>query len=234
MHKLNAAVFLLLLTPSIFAQPPSVKVPEKIEGQIASFIILRAETDAKTVMFYPIDEGINVFPSELLADKKATVITAAKPGRYRILVYTGNENGPSSPAICVVLIKGTEPEPQPEPDPKPKPDGDFGLRKLSRDATKKVTSAVRQREQKALAAAIRGHASAVAAGAYDQYTGENYAAWVMHGLRQATGNAATASEWQPWTKDISPALEKLYREGKLSGKTKWAAAFEEIAQGLED
>lgn len=219
------------------AGPPTVRVPAEVAGPVAGFIAIRAESDGAAVMYYPIDAGLNVFPADLLSDRKATVVTAAKPGRYRLIAYTGTQDGPSPPVICTVVVGDAPPVPPgpgPDPGPAPAPDGELGLRRLSREGAARVKAAVRDRQQQALADAISSHASAVAAGSYDQHTGDAYAAWVMHGMRQATSAVATAEEWRPWTQTVSPALERLYRTGVLADKSKWAAAFSEIAQGLED
>ena len=222
-------IAILIATTSVaLAAPPEIKLPDTLKGNVAEFIVVRADTDGQTVIFYPLDPGLQVFPAELLADRRATVVTAARTGKYRLLAYTGNQDGPSKPAVTVIVV-GSDSEPRPEP----KPDGKYGLRKISREAVASVAEQAR-REKSALAAAIRGHASVVASGAYDQYTGENKAAWIMHGLRQVTQSAVTMSQWQSWSRAVSPALERLYRSGQLAQNSDWASAFEEIASGLED
>jgi hypothetical protein len=106
------------------AAPPVVTVPQEVTGDVGSFVAVRATvTDAKIVKFVPVDAGLNVFPADLLADKTATVVTAGKNGRYRILCYSGNADGPSEPVVVTVVIGGGGPpvvDPV-KPDP-PKPD----------------------------------------------------------------------------------------------------------------
>ena len=227
--SIRVMILAFVASTTAIAAPPTISLPEKISGNVAEFIVVRADTDGQTVVYFPIDDGLQVFPSELLADRKATVVTAAKAGRYRLLAYTGNQDGPSKPAVTVIVIGGS-----PDPSPGPKPDGKFGLRRISRIAVTSVPHEQAHREKSVLAATIRGHASVVASGAYDQYTGDNKAAWIMHGLRKVTQAAVTVSAWQPWSSTVSPELERLYRAGRLTRNSDWAEAFEEIASGLED
>ena len=93
------------------AAPPVVTVPAEVAGDVGSFVAVRASvTDAKVVKFVPVDPGLNVFPADLLADKTATVVTAGKNGRYRILCYSGNADGPSEPVVVTVVIGGAKPD----------------------------------------------------------------------------------------------------------------------------
>ena len=122
MNKMIAILVFLLCSAGLLAEPPRIKTPETISGHVGGFIVLRAETDGPSVVFYPIDAGLNVFPQELLVDKKATVVTASHPGRYRILCYTGNQDGPSLPSITTVIVSSPQPGPTPpEPSPPPTP-----------------------------------------------------------------------------------------------------------------
>lgn len=111
---------LLLFAGGISAAPP-VEVPKEVAGEVGAFVTVRAKTDGKVVRFVPLDAGLNTFPSDLLADKKATVVTASAPGRYRLLAYSSVKDDPTEPAVVVVVIGGAAPVPDPKPKPDPKP-----------------------------------------------------------------------------------------------------------------
>jgi hypothetical protein len=115
---------LLLLTAGVgLAAPPRLKLPDGVAGEVADFVTVTAETDGRAVRFVPLDPGLKVFPSALLADPKSTVVTAAVPGRYRLLAYTGNADGPSDPATVTVTIGTPAPAPPGPVPPGPTPPG---------------------------------------------------------------------------------------------------------------
>lgn len=123
-----ALLWVLASVVAAAAAPPVVTLPAEVTGDVGSFVAVRASvTEAKVVRFVPLDPGLNVFPADLLADKTATVVTAGKAGRYRILAYSGNADGPSEPATVTVVIGGGSPpvtdpgKPDTKPDPKPEP-----------------------------------------------------------------------------------------------------------------
>ena len=101
----------LLLT--LFADPT---LPKEIVGTPGAFIPIKPTTAGKAVKFVSLDPGLNLFPSDLLADKTATVASSVTPGRYRVLAYTALDGAPSEPAITTVVIGGTVP-PDVPPDP---------------------------------------------------------------------------------------------------------------------
>lgn len=102
--------------------PPVVTLPKEVTGEPAAFIVVRAECDAPAVKFHAIDAGLNVFPSGLLSDPLATVVTSARPGRFRLLAYSGNADGPSEPVVVTVVVGNAPPQPDPPgPDPEPDP-----------------------------------------------------------------------------------------------------------------
>lgn len=104
-------LFLLLLAGQ------DLKLPAEVRGEPAAFVTVLAETSGKSVKFYPLDPGLSVFPAALLSNPKATVVTAAQPGRYRILAYTASGDIPSDPVLCTVVIGGATPPPAPVDDP---------------------------------------------------------------------------------------------------------------------
>jgi hypothetical protein len=83
---------------------------------VAGFVTVTATTEGKLVRFLPLDGGLNVFPSNLLADPKSTVVSAAVPGRYRLLAYSSVADVPTPPAITTIIIGQVKPDPGPQPD----------------------------------------------------------------------------------------------------------------------
>jgi hypothetical protein len=73
-----------------------------------------ATTEGKVVRYVALDQGLQVFPSSLLANQRATVVTSAKPGRYRLLAYTSVADVPTEPVITTVIIGSSTP-PVPPP-----------------------------------------------------------------------------------------------------------------------
>lgn len=118
----------LVLSGLAWAAPPVVTVPKEIAGDVGDFVAVKAEVqDGKAVKFVPLDSGLKLFPAGLLSDPTATVVTSAKAGRYRILCYSGNADGPSDPVTVTVVIGGAVPIVDPvKPDPvKPEPTAVF-------------------------------------------------------------------------------------------------------------
>lgn len=224
MKMLTAGAACVAAALTALAAPP-VEVPAEVTGPPGGFIPIRAKTDGKMVRYVPLDAGLNVFPADLLADRKATVVSAAKPGRYRLLAYSAVGDDPTEPATVTVVVEGPAPPgPAPVP-PGPQPDGALGLVKASRDGLAKVAAG--REKAAALAQAQRAHASAVAAGAFGADAGKILAGW-----RDANKAAADAGQWAEWGRAVSAKLAELHAAGKLAGTAEWAAAFEEVAQGL--
>jgi hypothetical protein len=121
---MRAACLCLLLLASALGAAPPVELPAEVAGAPGAFVTVRGKTDGKAVRFVALDPGLNVFPAELLTDRKATVVTATKPGRYRLLAYSSVKDDPTDPAIVVVVIGEVKPDPNPDPKPvdPPKPD----------------------------------------------------------------------------------------------------------------
>lgn len=100
------------------AAPPVVTVPQEVAGEPAAFVVVKATTTGKWVKYVPLDGGLSVFPSDLLADKTVTVVVASKPGRYRVLAYSGNDDGGAEAVTTVVIGGGVTPiTPDPPKDP---------------------------------------------------------------------------------------------------------------------
>ena len=83
---------------------PDIMLPETVKAQVGVFVPITAQTKGDTVRFVAIDPGLSVFPANLLADKKSTVVVASRDGTYRILAYTSVDNQPSSPAFCTIVV----------------------------------------------------------------------------------------------------------------------------------
>lgn len=119
--RVPTSLVVCLLPLVAAAAPPEVKLPAEVKGDVGAFVAVRATvTEAKSVKFVALDAGLNLFPADLLADKTATVVTSAKAGKYRLLCYSGNADGPSEPAYTVVVIgEPVKPEPPLPPPDKP-------------------------------------------------------------------------------------------------------------------
>ena len=89
-------------------------VPAEVRGEVAEFVTVIASTEGKVVRYVALDAGLQVFPSSLLANQRATVVTSARPGRYRLLAYTSVADIPTEPVITTVIIGGSTP-PVPPP-----------------------------------------------------------------------------------------------------------------------
>jgi len=112
---------LVWMALAIHAQA-QLTVPTEVKGSPGAFITLVAETTGTEVRFVAMDEGLSIFPPDLLANKKATVVVGMKAGRYRVLAYSSVANKPTPPAICLVIVGDPGPNP-PGPGPEPTPPG---------------------------------------------------------------------------------------------------------------
>ena len=92
-----------LLALSLFAQPSI-----DIKSKPSQFVTISTSLSGDIVKYVTLDAGLSVFPSELLADKKKTVVVAAKNGVYKILAYTAKDNIPSDPVIINLIISDND------------------------------------------------------------------------------------------------------------------------------
>jgi hypothetical protein len=108
MRHVQASLLSVLVTAVLSqAAPPVVTVPAEVTGDVAAFVVVRAEVkDGKAAKFVAVDPGLSVFPPGLLADPFVTVVVGQRAGRYRILCYSGNADGPSEPVTVTVVIGG--------------------------------------------------------------------------------------------------------------------------------
>ena len=98
---------------------PTLTLPEVVTGKPGAFIKVSATTNGREVRWQALDDGLNVFPGEMLKDSKSTVVTG-EAGEHRLMAYTALADVPSDPAVCIVRITGP-PKPEPKPDPRPEP-----------------------------------------------------------------------------------------------------------------
>lgn len=112
---------MMMILLLVLGVDPAVKLPQEITGQPGEFITIKPETNGKVVRFVALDLGLNLFPSDLLADKTATVANAVQPGRYRVLAYTALEGVPSAPSIVTVVVGGAVPPKPVNPVVPPQP-----------------------------------------------------------------------------------------------------------------
>jgi len=105
---MNLIPFLLLS----FGQ--QVTLPPEIHGQPGAFISIPSSTDCKSVQWVVLDQGLNLFPVELLRDTTTAVVSANSPGKFRVLAYAAKGDAASKPAITTVIIGDSDPTPDPE------------------------------------------------------------------------------------------------------------------------
>lgn len=96
---------------------PFVTLPATVEGKIGAYIPIKPLTNGKEVKYIAIDDGLNVFPAEMLIDKRSTVVSSISAGRYRLLAYTAVADTPSQPVITTIVVGNPPPVPPPNPDP---------------------------------------------------------------------------------------------------------------------
>ena len=92
-----------LLALSLFAQTSI-----DIKSKPSQFVTISTSLSGDIVKYVTLDAGLSVFPSELLADKKKTVVVAAKNGVYKILAYSAKDNVPSDPVIINLIISDND------------------------------------------------------------------------------------------------------------------------------
>jgi len=114
--------FFIGLIICVTNQQVDLVLPQTVQAQVSAFVPVTATTKGETVVFVSLDPGLNVFPSNLLVDKKTTVVVASKEGRYRLLAYTCLNNVPSQPAFTTIIVGNPAPNPNPPVPVPPNPD----------------------------------------------------------------------------------------------------------------
>jgi hypothetical protein len=83
-----------------------ITLPQSINAQPNTFVIVQAQTKGKEVKFVPLSAGLSIFPSDLLVSKTQTVVLAAKSGKYQIGAYTAIQDKPSEFVITTINVAG--------------------------------------------------------------------------------------------------------------------------------
>jgi hypothetical protein len=94
---------LALVAGSDTAPSALLSLPGTIKGSPGSFIVIKAETNCKSVRFVIIDEGLNLLPAEELADKTHAVVSGPT-GTYRVLAYGALGDAVTDPVVVTVVI----------------------------------------------------------------------------------------------------------------------------------
>lgn len=105
-------------TPPV-ALEPVLELPERVEGDVGTFIVVKGKTNGTHIQWVPLDKGLAVFPPGMLKDSLATVVQSATPGQYRLLAYTALGSIPSDPQTVMVVVHGPQPPPVPPVPPVP-------------------------------------------------------------------------------------------------------------------
>jgi hypothetical protein len=114
------ALFACLLLPTV-APAQELKLPETVKGQPGSFVVVRAETDGKTVRWVMLDDGCSMLPPDLMKDSRAAIVFTPRAGKFRLLAYSAKGDEPSEPRICILEIGDAVPPKPPTPPVPPGP-----------------------------------------------------------------------------------------------------------------
>lgn len=124
---------ILALLMASFANAQGLTLPTEIAGEAGGFVGIKATTEGKSVRWVSLTPGLHVLPFAL-ADQKATVVTATRPGRYRLLAYSAVGGEPTDPVVTTVIFSDASPAPSPVPPGPPGPEPVDALTKKIRDA----------------------------------------------------------------------------------------------------
>ena len=214
----------------------NIEMPATFTGAPGQFIAIRPiKTDGKIVQYFPLDNGLSVFPAALLNDTTATVVTAVKPGKYRLLAYTALADKPSLPVIVTVVVGDGNPEPiPPVPVPTPKIDDEtYGLGTFIYKSVDGSVAASASRKEIAAAFAenFRVTASQIGAGTLTQV------AKILQTVTEqndATLSNLTAdkAKWEKSAVALQDELLKLNRDKKLVKPEDFRVAFLELSSGF--
>lgn len=124
------------------------------------------------------------------------------------------------------------PSPPNPPEPEPLPHGKYDLSRLSRDWAKlsvTLDGPRRTASARSLAASFHTMASAIAAGTLTVPSD------ILAETKKSNQNAlgSDAESWRPWFVLLAARLESLGKGGELNVADDYAAAWREIAAGLE-
>ena len=118
--------FILALLATLFfaclATAQSVTLPAEVKGAVGSWVIVAPEKIDGGKPRWRIDPGLQevrldlLLPPEQLAQLRGKVVTANRPGRYKLEAWNAKADAASEISTCWVVIG--EPGPMP-PEPKP-------------------------------------------------------------------------------------------------------------------
>lgn len=108
--------------PAPVVNTPTISIPKELQGVVGQFIEIPATTNGTEVKWAVLNQqGLNLFPMDLLKDTKTAVAVANKDGIYYLHAWTALNNIPSDLSTCKITIGNPVP-PQPNP-PGPNPPG---------------------------------------------------------------------------------------------------------------
>lgn len=97
---------------------PKIVIPKDLQGVVGQFIEVPATTNGTQVKWVVLNQqGLNLFPMDLLKDTKTAVAVASTDGIYYLHAWTALNDIPSDLATCKITI-GNPPTPVP-PGPNP-------------------------------------------------------------------------------------------------------------------
>lgn len=102
MKKFTLSIVAFAVLSALAMADVPLKVPETVKGKTGTYITVKAETTGKVVRWKLLDEGISLFPVELLKDTKVAVLTTDKKAKFRLLAVTALGDEPSEPQIVVI------------------------------------------------------------------------------------------------------------------------------------
>lgn len=114
----------VLLVASLFAvaAPPEISSPKEVYGQVGDWVEVTVTSTGKWVRYKSFDSSLKVFPSELLKDPKRILVSSLEAKTYKLLAYTGNEEGGADTEVIVTFVqKGINPPGPNPPTPTPNP-----------------------------------------------------------------------------------------------------------------
>ena len=214
----------------------TIEMPATFTGAPGQFIAVRpTKTDGKIVQYFPLDNGLSVFPAALLNDTTATVVTAVKPGKYRLLAYTALADKPSLPVIVTVVVGDGNPEPiPPVPVPTPKIDDEtYGLGTFIYKSVDGSVAASAGRKEVAAAFAenFRVTASQIGAGTLTQVA-QILQTVIDQNDATLVNLTADKAKWEKSAVALQAELFKLNRDKKLIKPEDFRVAFLELSSGF--
>lgn len=214
----------------------NIEMPATFTGAPGQFIAVRpTKTDGKIVQYFPLDNGLSVFPAALLNDTTATVVTAVKPGKYRLLAYTALADKPSLPVIVTVVVGDGNPEPiPPVPVPTPKIDDEtYGLGTFIYKSVEGSVAASAGRKEVAAAFAenFKMTASQIGAGTLTQVA-QILQTVIAQNDATLVNLTADKAKWEKSAVALQDELFKLNRDRKLVKPEDFRVAFLELSSGF--